>query len=138
MKDDRLILVIVGIGIVTLIFAGISNPLSVNGSALFIIMGILFVLLGRWLRTVPVEERKSARMWAGFRNTKNWEKKSRLIIFSGLFLVSCGVIYSLWYVFVSSDNALLVTLSIMIAGIIVKTMMHYRLEKSKERSSVQP
>ena len=138
MKDDRLILVIVGIGIVTLIFAGISNPLSVNGSALFIIMGILFVLLGRWLRTVPVEERKSARMWAGLKNTKNWGKKSRLIIFSGLFLVSCGVLYSLWYVFVSSDNALLVTLSIMMAGIIVKTMIHYRLEKSKERSSVHP
>ena len=138
MKDDRLILVIVGIGIVILIFAGISNPSSVNGSALFMIMGILFVLLGRWLRTVPVEERKSARMWAGLKNTKNWGKKSRLIIFSGLFLVSCGVLYSLWYVFVSSDNALLVTLSIMMAGIIVKTMIHYRLEKSKERSSVHP
>ena len=138
MKDDRLILVIVGIGIVILIFAGISNPSSVNGSALFMIMGILFVLLGRWLRTVPVEERKSARMWAGLKNTKNWGKKSRLIIFSGLFLVSCGVLYSLRYVFVSSDNALLVTLSIMMAGIIVKTMIHYRLEKSKERSSVQP
>jgi len=137
MKDDRLILVIVGIGIVTLIFAGISNPLSVNGSALFIIMGILFVLLGRWLRTVPVEERKSARMWAGFRNTKNWEKKSRLIIFSGLFLVSCGVIYSLWYVFVSSDNALPVTLSIMMAGIIVKTMIHYRSERSEDRTNIQ-
>ena len=138
MKDDRLILVIVGIGIVTLIFAGISNPSSVNGSALFMIMGILFVLLGRWLRTVPVEERKSARMWAGLKNTKNWGKKSRLIIFSGLFLVSCGVLYSLRYVFVSSDNALLVTLSIITAGIITKTMIHYRLEKSKERSSVQP
>ena len=129
---DRLIFLIIGIAVVTLILAGISNPSSVNGSALFIIMGIFFVLLGRWLRTVPIEERKSARMWAGIKNTKNWGKKSRLTIFSGLFLVSCGVIYSLWYVFVSSNNALLVTLSIMMAGIIAKTMIHYRLEKSEE------
>jgi len=131
MKSDGLILLIVGIGIITLILGGISNPSSVNGSALFIIMGILFILLGRWLRIVPMEERESARMWAGFKNTENWGKKSRLTIFSGLFLVFCGVIYFLWYVFVSSNNALLVTLSIMIAGIIVKTIIHYRLEKSR-------
>jgi len=129
---DRLIFLIIGIAVVTLILAGISDPSSINGSALFIIIGILFILLGRWLRMVPMEERESARMWAGFKNTKNWEKKSRLTIFSGLFLVSCGVIYSLWYVFVSSNNALLVTLSVIMVGIIAKTIIHYRLEKSEE------
>jgi len=120
MKDDRLILLIAGIGTITLFFGVTKDRSSINSSAVFIILGILFVLLGRWLRKVPMEERESARMWAGFRNTKNWDKKSRLIIFSGLFLVICGIIYILWYIFVNSNNALLVTLSIMTAGIITK------------------
>ena len=64
-------------------------------------------------------------------------KKSRLIIFSGLFLVICGIIYILWYIFVNSNNALLVTLSIMTAGIITKTMVHYRSERSEDRTNIQ-
>jgi len=137
MKDDRLILLIAGIGTITLFFGVTKDRSSINSSAVFIILGILFVLLGRWLRKVPMEERESARMWAGFRNTKNWEKKSRLIIFSGLFLVICGIIYILWYIFVNSNNALLVTLSIMTAGIITKTMIHYRSERSEDRTNIQ-
>ena len=137
MKDDRLILLIAGIGTITLFFGVTKDRSSINSSAVFIILGILFVLLGRWPRKVPMEERESARMWAGFRNTKNWEKKSRLIIFSGLFLVICGIIYILWYIFVNSNNALLVTLSIMTAGIITKTMVHYRSERSEDRTNIQ-
>ena len=137
MKDDRLILLIAGIGTITLFFGVTKDRSSINSSAVFIILGILFVLLGRWLRKVPMEERESARMWAGFRNTKNWEKKSRLIIFSGLFLVICGIIYILWYIFVNSNNVLLVTLSIMTAGIITKTMVHYRSERSEDRTNIQ-
>ena len=137
MKDDRLILLIAGIGTITLFFGVTKDRSSINSSAVFIILGILFVLLGRWLRKVPMEERESARMWAGFRNTKNWDKKSRLIIFSGLFLVICGIIYILWYIFVNSNNALLVTLSIMTAGIITKTMVHYRSERSEDRTNIQ-
>jgi|GEM_PF-2442355 len=137
MKDDRLILLIAGIGTITLFFGVTKDRSSINSSAVFIILGILFVLLGRWLRKVPMEERESARMWAGFRNTKNWDKKSRLIIFSGLFLVICGIIYILWYIFVNSNNALLVTLSIMTAGIITKTMIHYRSERSEDRTNIQ-
>ena len=137
MKDDRLTLLIAGIGTITLFFGVTKDRSSINSSAVFIILGILFVLLGRWLRKVPIEERESARMWAGFRNTKNWEEKSRLIIFSGLSLVICGIIYILWYIFVNSNNALLVTLSIMTAGIITKTMIHYRSERSEDRTNIQ-
>jgi len=129
---DSLVFLIVSIGIVTLILAGIGKCLAIYGSAFFLVLGIFFILLGQWLRTKPMNKRESCLMWTGFKNIKNWEKKCRLTVFSGLFLIFCGCVYSLWYVFISPERALLVSLLVMMVGIITKTVINYKLEKSEK------
>jgi len=102
---------------------------------IFVIMGLYFIFIGRWFIKIPVNERET-HIWWWHLNAKNWEKKCKISTYLGSFAIFCGVVYSLWYVFVSSNNASLVTLSIWTIGLITAGAL-FPSERTEDQSEIK-
>ena len=103
--------------------------------AIFVIMGLYFIFIGQWFIKIPVNERETLHIWWHL-NTKNWEKKCKIWTYLGLFAIFCGVLYSFWHVFVSSERAFLVTLSIWAIGLITAVALSPS-ERTEDQSKIK-